>query len=138
MIEELRITDLGVINEATIALDPGFTVVTGETGAGKTMIVTGIGLLLGERADPRAVRNGAERARVEGRFRGVAASVVERVVDAGGELDSDVGAGPELLVARHLTAAGRSRAYLGGASVPAATARRRPGLGPSRRSVVSA
>ena len=63
MIEELRITDLGVINEATIALDPGFTVVTGETGAGKTMIVTGIGLLLGERADPRAVRNGAERAR---------------------------------------------------------------------------
>ena len=120
MIEELRITDLGVINEATITLHPGFTVVTGETGAGKTMIVTGIGLLLGERADPRAVRNGAERARVEGRFREVAAPVAERVVDVGGELDEDTGDGPELLVARHLTAAGRSRAYLGGASVPAA------------------
>ena len=120
MIEELRITDLGVINEATIVLDPGFTVVTGETGAGKTMIVTGIGLLLGERADPRAVRNGAERARVEGRFRQVVASVAERVRDAGGEFDGDPDAGRELLVARHLTAAGRSRAYLGGASVPAA------------------
>lgn len=120
MIEELRITDLGVINEATIALDPGFTVVTGETGAGKTMIVTGIGLLLGERADPRAVRNGAARARVEGRFRGVDDTVTARVEAAGGELDADPDAGPELLVARHLTAAGRSRAYLGGAQVPAA------------------
>jgi len=119
VIEELRITDLGVINEATIALHPGFTVVTGETGAGKTMVVTGIGLLLGERADPRAVRNGAERARVEGRFRGVDPAVTARVEDAGGELD-DGEAGPELVVARHLTAAGRSRAYLGGAGVPAA------------------
>ncbi len=119
MIEELRITDLGVINDATITLHPGFTVVTGETGAGKTMVVTGIGLLLGDRADPRAVRNGAERARVEGRFRGVDPVVAARVEDAGGELD-DGEAGPELLVARHLTAAGRSRAYLGGTSVPAA------------------
>ena len=119
MIDELRITDLGVINEATIALDPGFTVVTGETGAGKTMIVTGIGLLLGERADPRAVRNGAERARVEGRFRVDDHTVTERVAAAGGELDGS-GADTELLVARHLTAGGRSRAYLGGAQVPAA------------------
>ncbi|GAA1852383.1 DNA repair protein RecN [Microlunatus capsulatus] len=119
MIEELRITDLGVISDATIALHPGFTVVTGETGAGKTMVVTGIGLLLGERADPRAVRNGAERARVEGRFRGVDPAVAARVEEAGGELD-DGASGPELLVARHLTAAGRSRAYLGGSGVPAA------------------
>lgn len=120
MIEELRITDLGVINEATIALDPGFTVVTGETGAGKTMIVTGIGLLLGERADPRAVRNGAERARVEGRFRVVDPDLTARVTEAGGVLDDQDPDGAELLVARHLTAAGRSRAYLGGAQVPAA------------------
>jgi DNA repair protein RecN (Recombination protein N) len=119
VIEELRITDLGVISDATIALHPGFTVVTGETGAGKTMVVTGIGLLLGERADPGAVRHGAERARVEGRFRGMAPAVVARVMEAGGELDDGV-AESELLVARHLTAAGRSRAYLGGASVPAA------------------
>jgi DNA repair protein RecN (Recombination protein N) len=119
VIEELRITDLGVINDATIALHPGFTVVTGETGAGKTMVVTGIGLLLGGRADPRAVRNGADRARVEGRFRDVEPALAARVEDAGGQLD-DGATGPELLVARHLTAAGRSRAYLGGAGVPAA------------------
>lgn len=118
MLEELRITNLGVISEATIALDPGLTVVTGETGAGKTMIVTGIGLLLGGRADPRSVRTGAARAQVEGRFRVAAESsdrrLIDRVVEAGGELDDD-----ELLVARHVTAAGRSRAYLGGAQVPA-------------------
>ncbi|WP_375433021.1 DNA repair protein RecN [uncultured Friedmanniella sp.] len=115
MIDELRITDLGVINEATLALDPGFTVVTGETGAGKTMIVTGIGLLLGERADPRSVRSGAERARVEGSFLVADEALAERVSEAGGAVEEG-----ELLVARHLTAAGRSRAYLGGAQVPLA------------------
>ncbi|HYP43662.1 MAG TPA: DNA repair protein RecN [Propionibacteriaceae bacterium] len=114
MIEELRITDLGVISDATLTLHPGLTVVTGETGAGKTMIVTGMGLLLGGRADPRAVRAGAERARVEGRFSGLSVGLLERVDEAGGELDAG-----ELLVARQLTATGRSRAYLGGAQVPA-------------------
>jgi DNA repair protein RecN (Recombination protein N) len=115
VISELRITDLGVINDATMSFDPGLTVVTGETGAGKTMIVTGLGLLLGGRADPRLVRTGADRARIEGRFSANAAETVDRVTEAGGELDEN----GELLVARHLTATGRSRAYLGGASVPA-------------------
>ena len=115
MIDELRITDLGVINDATLALDPGFTVVTGETGAGKTMIVTGISLLLGERADQRSVRSGADRAKVEGIFVVADPQLAGRVAEAGGELEDG-----ELLVARHLTAAGRSRAYLGGAQVPAA------------------
>src|SRR4030095_11028335 len=69
MISELRIADLGVIKDATMGLHPGLTVVTGETGAGKTMVVSGLGLLLGARADPRAVRQGSERARVEGRFK---------------------------------------------------------------------
>ena len=68
MITELRIADLGVISDAIISLHPGLTVVTGETGAGKTMIISGLGLLLGGRADPRSVRRGSERARVEGRF----------------------------------------------------------------------
>ena len=63
MITELRIADLGVIKDATIGLHPGLTVVTGETGAGKTMVVSGLGLLLGGRADPRSVRGGSERAR---------------------------------------------------------------------------
>jgi DNA repair protein RecN (Recombination protein N) len=115
VISELRITDLGVINDTTMSFDSGLTVVTGETGAGKTMIVTGIGLLLGGRADPKLVRAGAERTRIEGRFSATPVETVNRVLDAGGDLDED----GELLVARHLTATGRSRAYLGGASVPA-------------------
>jgi DNA repair protein RecN (Recombination protein N) len=114
MITELRIADLGVINDATINLHSGLTVVTGETGAGKTMIVTGLGLLLGGRADPRSVRRGSERARVEGRFKIENAELLQQVNAAGGELDDD-----ELIVARQVTAAGRSRAYLGGAQVPA-------------------
>jgi DNA repair protein RecN (Recombination protein N) len=114
MITELRIADLGVINDATIGLHSGLTVVTGETGAGKTMIVTGLGLLLGGRADPRSVRLGSERARVEGRFKIENPELVRRVSDAGGGLDDD-----ELIIARHVTPAGRSRAYLGGAQVPA-------------------
>ena len=69
MLAELRIADLGVIGEATIEPGPGFTAVTGETGAGKTMIVTGLALLAGAKADPKLVRNGAARALVEGRWR---------------------------------------------------------------------
>ena len=56
MIEEIRIRDLGVISEAVLPLGPGFTAITGETGAGKTMVVTALGLLRGERADSSAVR----------------------------------------------------------------------------------
>ena len=69
MLEEVRITELGVIDDAVLELSPGFTVVTGETGAGKTMVVTGLGLMFGGRADPARVRPGAERATVEGRLR---------------------------------------------------------------------
>ena len=116
MITELRITDLGVISDAVLALHPGLTVVTGETGAGKTMIVTSIDLLLGGRADPKAVRSGARRAVVEGRFAEVSADTVHRVEGAGGELDGDVDA--ELLVARQITPSGRTRAFVGGAQVP--------------------
>ncbi|QDP97303.1 DNA repair protein RecN [Microlunatus elymi] len=114
MLSELRISDLGVISEATLELDPGLTVVTGETGAGKTMIVSGIDLLLGGKADTGAIRAGAERARVEGVFRVADQELAAAVAEAGGRVEDD-----ELLVARHLTAAGRSRAYLGGAQVPA-------------------
>ena len=119
MISELRIRDLGVISDAVVNPHPGLTVVTGETGAGKTMIVTGLGLLLGDRADARSVRVGTERAVVEGRIvlptdgGPATTALTERVRGAGGDLDED-----ELVVARHVTAAGRSRAFLGGASVP--------------------
>ena len=114
MISELRISDLGVIDDARLDLHPGLTVVTGETGAGKTMVVTGLGLLLGGRSDPGAVRSGATRARVEGRFVCSQESLVERVAGVGGDLDGD-----ELLIAPHVTAMGRSRCYVGGTQLPA-------------------
>ncbi len=124
MITELRIADLGVIAEATLDLAPGFTAVTGETGAGKTMIVTGLGLLLGQRGDRGLVRRGATGtepvARVEGRFSRLDPDVRARVDELGGTLDEPED-DPELVLARTIGAAGRSRAYVGGAQVPAAS-----------------
>lgn len=114
MIEELGIRELGVIAEATLPLGPGFTAVTGETGAGKTMVVTALGLLLGARADAATVRAGAKQAWVEGRWLlDDIAPVAERVADAGGDLD-----GGELLLGRSVSAEGRSRAIVGGRSAP--------------------
>ncbi|MGH3648653.1 MAG: AAA family ATPase, partial [Micromonosporaceae bacterium] len=68
MLTELRISGLGVIDDAVLELSDGLTVVTGETGAGKTMVVAGIGLLFGGRADAGRIRPGAGRAAVEGRL----------------------------------------------------------------------
>lgn len=116
MITELRIADLGVIESATLELAPGFTAVTGETGAGKTMIVTSLGLLLGGRADSGAIRRGADRARVEGLFTAVPDALRRRVADAGGEVEHD-----GLLVARQVSPS-RSRCFLGGAGVPVSVA----------------
>ncbi|NAZ81799.1 DNA repair protein RecN [Kineococcus sp. R8] len=114
MIEEIRIRQLGVIRDARLPLSPGFTVITGETGAGKTMVVTGLGLLMGERADAAAVRTGADSAIVEGRLvvdaDGPAAA---RAVEAGGELDDGA-----LLLVRTLASSGRSRAHVGGRGAP--------------------
>ncbi len=110
----MRIRGLGVIDDAVLELSPGFTVVTGETGAGKTMVVTGLGLLFGGRAEAALVRPGAARAAVEGRVVLAAGHpAVARAVDAGGELDDG-----ELLVARTVSAEGRSRAHVGGQGVP--------------------
>ena len=85
MLAELRIADLGVIGDATIEPGPGFTAVTGETGAGKTMIVTGLALLAGAKADPRLVRTGASRALVEGRWQ-VAADQAEALAELYGRI----------------------------------------------------
>src|SRR5262252_6983960 len=116
MLEEVRITSLGVIEDAILELSPGFTVVTGETGEGKTMVVTGLGLMFGGRSDPARVRPGAERATIEGRLRIDADSkVAQQVLEAGGELDDD---GRTLIVSRSVSAEGRSRAFAGGRSVP--------------------
>ncbi|WP_432074023.1 DNA repair protein RecN [Streptomyces wuyuanensis] len=110
----MRIRSLGVIDDAVVELSPGFTAVTGETGAGKTMVVTSLGLLLGGRADPALVRIGAKSAVVEGRVTVPAgASVAVRAEEAGAELDDGA-----LLISRTISAEGRSRAHLGGRAVP--------------------
>lgn len=120
MIEEMRLRDLGVIAEATLPMGAGFTAITGETGAGKTMVVTGLGLLLGQRADFSAVRAGASQASVAGVW--VVPStgaVAERVADAGGELEAIDDDTSELYLSRSITAEGRSRASVGGVKAPA-------------------
>ena len=114
MLEEVRITGLGVIDDAVLELSAGFTALTGETGAGKTMVVTALGLLFGGRADPARVRPGAARASVEGRLL-VSAKVAREVEESGGDLDDN---GSTLVLSRSVSAEGRSRAFAGGHSVP--------------------
>jgi DNA repair protein RecN (Recombination protein N) len=113
VIHELRITGLGVIADATCRFAPGFTAVTGETGAGKTMVVSGLGLLAGGRADAGLVRAGESQAAVEGWFDRPEEAVAALVEEAGGVLDDE-----GLTAARIIAARGRS--VLGGRGVPAA------------------
>src|SRR5215217_7074882 len=111
----MRIQGLGVIDDATLELHSGLTVVTGETGAGKTMVVTGPHLLGGGRAESSRVRAGADRAVIEGRFeRAGNGTVAQLAQDAGANLDED----GSLIAVRTVAADGRSRAHLGGRSVP--------------------
>lgn len=114
MLEEVSIQGLGVIDEAVLELSTGFTVVTGETGAGKTMVVTGLGLLFGGRADPTRVRPGADRAVVDGRVRvDPQGTIAARASESGAELDEDT-----LTLTRSVSAGGRSRAHVGGRPAP--------------------
>jgi DNA repair protein RecN (Recombination protein N) len=99
MLEELAVSDLGVIDALSLVFAPGMTALTGETGAGKTMIVGAIGLLAGQRADPGVVRPGAEEATIQGRF----------IIDD-----------EELVLTRVVPRSGRSRAYRDGRLVTAA------------------
>ncbi|MBW3069606.1 DNA repair protein RecN [Actinomyces sp. 594] len=114
MIESLHIENLGVIETADLQLSPGLTALTGETGAGKTMVLTSLGLLLGQRAEATVVRAGADRALVEGAFvLSPYSRAASRAADAGAEIDDDL-----LLASRTVPASGRSRAHLGGRAVP--------------------
>jgi DNA repair protein RecN (Recombination protein N) len=121
VLSEIRIEALGAISVATAEFDRGLTVLTGETGTGKTMVVTGLHLLGGARADANRVRSGADRAVVEGRFSTAdldqkAAAQVDEMLDASGaERDED----GSIIALRSVSRDGRSRAYLGGRSVPA-------------------
>ena len=114
MIESLDISNLGVIANAHVDFGPGLVVVTGETGAGKTMVLSSLQLLLGARADAALVRSGTERLSVDGIF-SITPDIGSRVEDAGGLVEGD-----ELIVGRSVRAAGRSRAHLGSRPVPAA------------------
>lgn len=120
MLIEIRIDSLGAISAATAEFDRGLTVLTGETGTGKTMVVTGLHLLGGARADAARVRSGAARAVVEGRFDTVeladsAAAQIDRILDSSGaERDED----GSVIAARSVSRDGPSRAYLGGRGVP--------------------
>ncbi|WP_030518952.1 DNA repair protein RecN [Nocardia sp. NRRL WC-3656] len=122
MLTEIRIDGLGVISTATAQFHEGLTCVTGETGAGKTMVVTGLHLLGGARADAGRVRQGAQRAVVEGRFtvedvHDSARDEVEKVLESSGaQRDDD----DSVIAVRTVGSDGRSRAHLGGRSVPAA------------------
>ncbi|MGJ9404003.1 DNA repair protein RecN [Arthrobacter sp. KK5.5] len=118
MIEEIRISDLGVIEQATLPLGAGLSVVTGETGAGKTMVVTALGLLLGQRADPGAVRHGSKQAVAEATVRLPAGSPAMARAEEAGALVEEYDGGAELIIARVLSAEGRSRAAVGGRSTP--------------------
>lgn len=117
MLHELNIRNLGVIEETTAEFDSGLTVVTGETGAGKTMVVTSLRLLSGHRADASRVRSGADRAVVEGVFSFDASrspEIADLVEEIGGYVDEG-----EIIASRTVTSAGRSRAHLAGKTVAA-------------------
>ena len=117
MIDEIRIRNLGVISEAVLPLGPGFTAITGETGAGKTMVVTALGLLRGERADAATVRTGADAAVVEGRWVIADSARIQPILD---EVDASLD-GDELLLSRSVSNEGRSRAVVAGRQTPAGT-----------------
>jgi DNA repair protein RecN (Recombination protein N) len=120
VIEEMRLRDLGVIADATLPIGRGFTAITGETGAGKTMVVTGLGLLLGQRADSGAVRSGAAQAAVEGVW--VVPDdgpVAARVREAGGDVEPLGDGAAELYLGRTVSSEGRGRATVGGRTAPA-------------------
>lgn len=121
MLTEIRIDSLGAISAAVGEFDRGLTVLTGETGTGKTMVVTGLHLLGGARADATRVRSGADRAIVEGRFtttdldESLIVKLDEMLDASGAERDED----GSVIALRSVSREGPSRAYLGGRSVPA-------------------
>lgn len=113
MIRSISISNLGVISQAELHLTEGFNVITGETGAGKTMLLSAMQLLLGERADSSRVREGANQLRVSGQWDISNSELIAQVDQLGGEIEQS-----ELFVTRTVSSDGRSKAVLGGAPVP--------------------
>lgn len=113
MISSLTIRNIGVISSAELELSSGLTALTGETGAGKTMVLTALGLLMGDRADATKVRTGEKQLFVEGRVQGLGPELVGKLEELGAVLEDG-----ELLVNRSVSSDGRSRAAISGASIP--------------------
>ena len=117
MLEEIRIRSLGVINDVVLELSPGLNVLTGETGAGKTMIITALNLVLGGKADVALVRTGADRAAVAARIQIKEGHPARQIAfDAGAEIEEE-----SAIFARSITTQGRTRALISGSPVNAAT-----------------
>jgi DNA repair protein RecN (Recombination protein N) len=113
LISSLTIRNIGVISSAELELAPGLTALTGETGAGKTMVLTALGLLMGDRADATRVRTGEKQLFVEGRIHGLKDELADKLEELGAVLEDG-----ELLVNRSVSSDGRSRAAISGASIP--------------------
>jgi len=107
-LEEISIRSLGVIEASNIEFKSGLTVLTGETGAGKTMVLTALGLVLGNKSDSDLVRQGQERAIVTGKF-AVPKELAAQIIDAGGEVEDE-----SVVISRTVSAAGKSRVLVGG------------------------
>ena len=107
-LEEISIRSLGVIESSNIEFKPGLTVLTGETGAGKTMVLTALGLVLGSKSDSDLVRAGQERAIVTGKF-AVPKDLASQIIDAGGEIEEE-----SVVISRTVSTAGKSRVLVGG------------------------
>jgi DNA repair protein RecN (Recombination protein N) len=108
-LEEISIRGLGVIESTNIEFKPGLTVLTGETGAGKTMVLTALGLVLGSKSDSDLVRQGQERAVITGKF-AVPKYIADLITESGGEVEDE-----SVVITRTLSTAGKSRVLVGGA-----------------------
>ena len=118
MLTEISVRNVALIEEATLELSPGLNAITGETGAGKTLLATALQLLLGGRARSEAVRAGAEKATIEGTFVLPEGTGPDLLADALGDLADEVDAEEGLVLRRTLTGEGRSRCFVGGVAVP--------------------
>src|SRR2546427_2610250 len=113
MLTELRIRNLAIIDELVISFGPGLNVLTGETGAGKSIIVDALNLVTGGRADAHVVRSGARAAVVEATFEKVSRAAIATAEALGAETEEGA-----ILLRRETTAEGKSRAFVGGGGVP--------------------
>jgi DNA repair protein RecN (Recombination protein N) len=118
MLTELSVENVALIEEATLELSSDLNVITGETGAGKTLLATALQLLLGARSRSDTVRAGAARATVEGTFVLPEETGPQILTGALGDLAEEVEAEDDLVLRRTLTVEGRSRCYVGGVSIP--------------------